>query len=55
MATISSVARPQVDVFGRHGVTVTFAFGGATLIDVITDPDAKPPISFYAGHCPEPF
>jgi acetolactate synthase-1/2/3 large subunit len=26
-----------------------------TLIDVITDPDAKPPISFYAGHYPEPF
>jgi acetolactate synthase-1/2/3 large subunit len=25
------------------------------LIDVITDPDAKPPISFYAGHYPEPF
>ena len=24
-------------------------------IDVITDPDAKPPISFYAGHYPEPF
>jgi acetolactate synthase-1/2/3 large subunit len=25
------------------------------LLDVITDPDAKPPISFYAGHYPEPF
>lgn len=32
-----------------------FASGGPTLIDVITDPDAKPPISFYAGHYPEPF
>jgi acetolactate synthase-1/2/3 large subunit len=25
------------------------------VLDVITDPDAKPPISFYAGHYPEPF
>ena len=25
------------------------------LLDVLTDPDAKPPISFYAGHYPEPF
>jgi hypothetical protein len=25
------------------------------LIEVITDPDAKPPSSFHAGHCPEPF
>jgi acetolactate synthase-1/2/3 large subunit len=25
------------------------------LIDMLTDPDAKPPISFYAGHYPEPF
>ncbi len=32
-----------------------FASGAPTLIDVITDPDAKPPISFYAGHYPEPF
>jgi acetolactate synthase-1/2/3 large subunit len=32
-----------------------FSSGGPTLIDVITDPDAKPPISFYAGHYPEPF
>ncbi|MDR3534067.1 MAG: acetolactate synthase catalytic subunit [Rhodopila sp.] len=32
-----------------------FASGGPMLIDVITDPDAKPPISFYAGHYPEPF
>ena len=52
---------------GVHGVRVergedvgaaldgAFASGGPTLIDVITDPDAKPPISFYAGHYPEPF
>jgi acetolactate synthase-1/2/3 large subunit len=32
-----------------------FASGRPALIDVITDPDAKPPISFYAGHYPEPF
>ena len=32
-----------------------FASGKPTLIDIITDPDAKPPISFYAGHYPEPF
>jgi acetolactate synthase I/II/III large subunit len=32
-----------------------FASGGPMLIDIITDPDAKPPISFYAGHYPEPF
>ncbi len=34
---------------------VAFASGGPALIDVITDPEAKPPISFYAGHYPEPF
>ncbi len=28
---------------------------GPVLLDVVTDPDAKPPISFYAGHYPEPF
>jgi acetolactate synthase-1/2/3 large subunit len=32
-----------------------FVSGGPTLIDIITDPDAKPPISIYAGHYPEPF
>jgi len=31
-----------------------FSSGQPMLIDVITDPDAKPPISFYAGHYPEP-
>jgi acetolactate synthase-1/2/3 large subunit len=25
------------------------------LLDVVTDPDAKPPISAFAGHYPEPF
>ena len=32
-----------------------FASGKPALLDVVTDPDAKPPISFYAGHYPEPF
>ncbi|HEX2944239.1 MAG TPA: acetolactate synthase catalytic subunit, partial [Rhodopila sp.] len=32
-----------------------FASNEPALIDVVTDPDAKPPISFYAGHYPEPF
>jgi acetolactate synthase-1/2/3 large subunit len=32
-----------------------FASNAPMLIDVVTDPDAKPPISFYAGHYPEPF
>ncbi len=32
-----------------------FASDGPMLIDVITNPDAKPPISFYAGHYSEPF
>ncbi len=32
-----------------------FASGKPALLDIITDPDAKPPISFYAGHYPEPF
>lgn len=32
-----------------------FASGMPALIDIVTDPDAKPPISFYAGHYPEPF
>jgi acetolactate synthase-1/2/3 large subunit len=31
------------------------AAGRPVLLDVVTDPDAKPPISFYAGHYPEPF
>ena len=32
-----------------------FASRAPCLIDVVTDPDARPPISFYAGHYPEPF
>jgi len=32
-----------------------FASGKPTLIDIITDPEARPPISFYTGHYPEPF
>lgn len=32
-----------------------FASHQPALIDVVTDPDARPPISFYAGHYPEPF
>ena len=32
-----------------------FAGGEPVLLDIVTDPDAKPPISFYAGHYPEPF
>ncbi len=52
---------------GVHGVRVergeaigtaldaAFASRAPCLIDVITDPDARPPISFYAGHYPEPF
>ncbi|MGE0417418.1 MAG: thiamine pyrophosphate-dependent enzyme, partial [Acetobacteraceae bacterium] len=31
------------------------SLGGPVLLDIVTDPDAKPPISFYAGHYPEPF
>jgi acetolactate synthase-1/2/3 large subunit len=31
------------------------ATGVPVLLDVITDPDAKPPISAFAGHYPEPF
>lgn len=29
--------------------------GRPVLLDVVTDPDAKPPISAFAGHYPEPF
>ena len=32
-----------------------FASGKPAMLDIVTDPDAKPPISFYAGHYPEPF
>jgi acetolactate synthase-1/2/3 large subunit len=52
---------------GVHGVRIergqdvgpaldaAFASGKPALLDIVTDPDAKPPISFYAGHYPEPF
>jgi acetolactate synthase-1/2/3 large subunit len=32
-----------------------FASGKPALLDIVTDPEARPPISFYAGHYPEPF
>ncbi|MCK8784414.1 acetolactate synthase catalytic subunit [Roseomonas sp. NAR14] len=32
-----------------------FASGEPGLIEVITDPEASPPITFYGGHVPEPF
>ncbi|MFC7473573.1 acetolactate synthase catalytic subunit [Dankookia sp. GCM10030260] len=39
----------------RGALETALAAGHPTLIDMVTDPDAKPPISFYAGHYPEPF
>ncbi len=36
-------------------LAAALASRGPVLLDVVTDPDAKPPISFYAGHYPEPF
>ncbi|PWC28752.1 acetolactate synthase catalytic subunit [Teichococcus aestuarii] len=32
-----------------------FASGAPALIEVLTDPDAKPPLTMYHGHFPEPF
>ena len=32
-----------------------FASGEPNLIEVLTDPNAKPPLTFYHGHYPEPF
>ena len=32
-----------------------FASDEPNLIEVITDPDAKPPLTFFHGHHPEPF
>ncbi len=32
-----------------------FTSGKPALLDIVTDPDAKPPISVWAGHYPEPF
>jgi acetolactate synthase-1/2/3 large subunit len=39
----------------RGALETALAANYPTLIDMVTDPDAKPPISFYAGHYPEPF
>ncbi|MFZ4409809.1 MAG: acetolactate synthase catalytic subunit [Paracraurococcus sp.] len=39
----------------RGALETALAAKHPTLIDMVTDPDAKPPISFYAGHYPEPF
>lgn len=32
-----------------------FASGKPALIEVMTDPDGKPPLTFFGGHYPEPF
>ncbi|MCO6417122.1 acetolactate synthase catalytic subunit [Siccirubricoccus sp. KC 17139] len=39
----------------RGALEAALASPKPVLIDMVTDPDAKPPISFYAGHYPEPF
>jgi acetolactate synthase-1/2/3 large subunit len=39
----------------RAALDAAFSSGQPMLIDVTTDPDARPPISFHAGHDPEPF
>jgi acetolactate synthase I/II/III large subunit len=39
----------------RPALEAALAARRPVLLDLITDPDAKPPISFYAGHYPEPF
>lgn len=39
----------------RGALAAALAAKHPVLIDMVTDPDAKPPISFYAGHYPEPF
>lgn len=48
-----------VRVEGSAAITpalkAALAAGAPVLLDVITDPDAKPPISAFAGHYPEPF
>ena len=52
--------------FGEHTIAVNFAAvapamraalatNAPVLLDIVTDPDAKPPISAFAGHYPEPF
>jgi acetolactate synthase-1/2/3 large subunit len=39
----------------RPALEAALAARKPVLLDMLTDPDAKPPISFYAGHYPEPF
>jgi acetolactate synthase-1/2/3 large subunit len=39
----------------RPALASALATRKPVLLDMLTDPDAKPPISFYAGHYPEPF
>ncbi|TCZ53599.1 acetolactate synthase catalytic subunit [Roseicella aquatilis] len=39
----------------RPALAAALEAGKPVLVDMVTDPDAKPPISFYAGHYPEPF
>ena len=39
----------------RPALEAALAADHPVLLDMLTDPDAKPPISFYAGHYPEPF
>ena len=39
----------------RPALEAALRGGKPVLLDMVTDPDAKPPISFYAGHYPEPF
>ncbi|MBL6454153.1 acetolactate synthase catalytic subunit [Belnapia sp. T6] len=39
----------------RPALAAALEAGHPVLLDMVTDPDAKPPISFYAGHYPEPF
>jgi acetolactate synthase-1/2/3 large subunit len=39
----------------RPALEAALAARKPVLLDMVTDPDAKPPISFYAGHYPEPF
>ena len=39
----------------RPALAAALEAGRPVLVDMVTDPDAKPPISSYAGHYPEPF
>ena len=57
IARACGVAGVQVERGEDIGAALdtAFASGGPALIDIMTDPDAKPPISFYADQYPEPF